>query len=155
MRDYVQKINLDEYRGILVISGDGLVYEVVNGLMERSDWAHAIKTPFGQIPGGSANALACSCAHLSKEAYKGLSLEQFASLTTFNMSKSVAVPVDLVVYQTAGNAKPIYSFLSFEWALIADLDLESEKYRFMGNLRFAFGAVKRVISTIINNIGLL
>jgi len=37
--------------------------QVVNGLMERSDWHEAIKMPIGVLPGGSANALASSIAH--------------------------------------------------------------------------------------------
>lgn len=31
---------------------------------------------------------------------------------------------------------PIYSFLSLEWAMIADLDINSEFLRCMGALRF-------------------
>jgi sphingosine kinase len=142
----VQTIDLDAYRGILVISGDGLVYEVLNGLMDRPDWQEAIKIPFAQIPGGSANAFACSAAYLCNETYMGLSLEQFASYTAFSMSKSIAAPVDIVTFQLC-NSKIVHSFLSFEWAFIADLDLETEKYRFMGNFRFIFGAIKNAMST--------
>jgi len=40
--------------------------QVVNGLMERSDWHAAIKMPIGVLPGGSANALASSIAHSVK-----------------------------------------------------------------------------------------
>ncbi len=142
----MQKLNLDEFRGILVISGDGLVYEIVNGLLDRPDWENAIKIPFGQLPGGSANALACSVAYLTKEAYTGITLEQFASLTSFNMSKAIPNPIDIITFQLS-NKQIVHSFLSFEWAFIADLDLETEKYRFMGHFRFVFGAVKRALST--------
>lgn len=34
------------------MSGDGLLWEVVNGLMQRKDSLHAIKTPLGIIPAG-------------------------------------------------------------------------------------------------------
>jgi len=34
------------------------------------------------------------------------------------------------------NNKKIYSFLSITYGIIADIDLESEKIRFMGPLRF-------------------
>jgi sphingosine kinase len=145
VREYVQSIDLDAYRGILVISGDGLIYEVLNGLMDRPDWQRAIKMPFGQIPGGSANAFACAAAHLSNEAYTGMSLEKFATYTAFNMSKAVATPVDIVTIEMC-NKKITHSFLSFEWAFIADLDLETEKYRFLGNFRFIFGAIKNTLS---------
>jgi hypothetical protein len=42
------------------VGGDGLINEVVNGLMNREDKEHAIKIPIGIIPAGSQNALAVS-----------------------------------------------------------------------------------------------
>lgn len=138
---------MDDYRGIVVISGDGLVYEVINGLMERPDWEKAIRIPFGQLPGGSANALACSIAYLTNEPFDGLSLEQFASNCAFNMSKSLGKTTDLCTYELS-NKSVVHSFLSFEWAIVADVDSESEKYRFLGALRFTLGAVKRILSNL-------
>lgn len=46
--------------GIVIVSGDGLLYEVFNGIMQRDDWREAIKMPIGIIPGGSGNGLAHS-----------------------------------------------------------------------------------------------
>jgi sphingosine kinase len=146
-RELVKSLNVDEYRGILVVSGDGLVYEVINGLMERPDWQKAIRIPFGQLPGGSANALACSIAYLANEPFEGLSLEQFASNCAFNMSKSLGRATDLCTYELC-NKSVVHSFLSFEWAIVADVDSESEKYRFLGALRFTLGAVKRILSKL-------
>jgi sphingosine kinase len=40
----------------------------------------------------------------------------------------------------------VHSFLEFEWAIVADIDLESEKYRFLGGLRFTVSAIKRIIN---------
>lgn len=82
---------------------------------------------------------------MSQEAFKNLSIESFAAQTCFNLTKSLATPIDLVAYQLRDN-RVIHSFLSFEWAIIADVDFESEKYRFMGGMRFALGAVKRILS---------
>ena len=39
--------------------------QVVNGIMERSDWATTITTPIGMLPTGSGNAL---CSSLLYEA---------------------------------------------------------------------------------------
>ena len=138
-------MKLEDYRGLIVISGDGLVYEVINGLMDRPDWEKAIKTPIAQIPGGSANALACNAAYLVKECYLNISLENFATQTAFHLTKSIPYPLDLAVFQLENNTF-VNSFLNYEWAIIADVDLESEKYRFLGGLRFTIGAIKRILS---------
>ena len=47
-----------KWDGIVIVSGDGLLYEVINGLMQRDDWVETIKIPLGVIPGGSGNGLA-------------------------------------------------------------------------------------------------
>ena len=41
--------------------------------------------------------------------------------------------------------QPIYSFLSLEWAIIADVDMNSEFLRCIGGLRFEVYAVWRTI----------
>lgn len=41
----------------------GLFFKVYNGLMARSDWKEAVKTPVGVIPGGSGNGLARALSH--------------------------------------------------------------------------------------------
>ena len=146
-REYMLTLKLDEYRGILVVSGDGLIFEVINGLMSRPDWPRAIQTPIGQLPGGSANALACCISFLTGEAYKNMSLANFAASMAFYYSKCKPAPMDLVTVQLA-NKKIIHSFLTVEWAIVADVDLESEKYRFLGNTRFLVGALKRILSEL-------
>ena len=138
-------MELNDYRGIIVVSGDGLLFEILNGLMERSDWEKAIKMPISQIPGGSANALACCASYLANETFRNISLESFATSMTFSLIKSHTVPLDLMRIQLADKTV-LPSFLSIEWAFIADLDLESEKYRFLGDMRFTVGALQRILS---------
>ncbi|XP_070298749.1 sphingosine kinase 2-like [Salvelinus sp. IW2-2015] len=57
-RELIKEISLPQGDGIIIVSGDGLLHEVINGLMERPDWELAIKTPVGILPCGSGNALA-------------------------------------------------------------------------------------------------
>lgn len=45
----------------------------------------------------------------------------------------------------------IYSFLSITWGIIADVDIESEKYRSLGNARFTVGAVSRILGKLLFN----
>ena len=55
------------------------------------------------------------------------------------------MPMDLVAVDTIGGR--LYSFLSVTWAIIADVDIESEKFRSLGGARFTVMAINRIIST--------
>ncbi|XP_057690019.1 sphingosine kinase 2 isoform X2 [Corythoichthys intestinalis] len=74
-RELIREISLPEWDGVIIISGDGLLHEVINGLMERPDWEQAIKTPVGILPCGSGNALAGSINHHA--GYRGLGSARF------------------------------------------------------------------------------
>jgi hypothetical protein len=90
-------------------------------LLERkNDWETAIKIPIFQIPGGSANALACNIAHVSNEYFRQSRLEDFATTMTFTLIKSKPKPLDIAVIQLADQSV-IHSFLCIEWAIIADV----------------------------------
>ena len=39
----------------------------------------------------------------------------------------------------------LYAFLSVTWGLVSDVDIESEKYRCMGETRFLIGTIERII----------
>jgi len=61
------------------------------------------------------------------------------------------MPMTLVEYQLENkdsdpsSATTIYSFLNFEWAMVPDVDFESEKYRrTLGSARFTFTALQRI-----------
>ena len=54
------QLDLGMYDAIVTVSGDGLLHEVVNGLMKHADWQRAIKHPIGVIPGGTGNGLVVS-----------------------------------------------------------------------------------------------
>uniref|UniRef100_A0A3Q0RFM5 sphingosine kinase n=1 Tax=Amphilophus citrinellus TaxID=61819 RepID=A0A3Q0RFM5_AMPCI len=64
-REMVREADLSQWDALVIMSGDGLLYEVINGLLERSDWEEAIRIPLGILPGGSGNALAASIHHYS------------------------------------------------------------------------------------------
>lgn len=48
------------YDAIVVLSGDGGLHEVVNGLAKHPEAHKALRIPLAQIPTGSANALCCN-----------------------------------------------------------------------------------------------
>ncbi|KAJ6633327.1 Sphingosine kinase 2 [Pseudolycoriella hygida] len=66
-RDYVRHKDIHIYKYIVVVGGDGLYFEVINGMFERADWERAIsEISIGIIPCGSGNGLAKSIAHSYK-----------------------------------------------------------------------------------------
>jgi sphingosine kinase len=51
-QEIAHSLDLRKYDGIVCVSGDGVLVEVVNGLLQREDWNTAIKIPLGIIPAG-------------------------------------------------------------------------------------------------------
>nr|XP_033815880.1 sphingosine kinase 2 [Geotrypetes seraphini]XP_033815881.1 sphingosine kinase 2 [Geotrypetes seraphini]XP_033815882.1 sphingosine kinase 2 [Geotrypetes seraphini]XP_033815883.1 sphingosine kinase 2 [Geotrypetes seraphini]XP_033815884.1 sphingosine kinase 2 [Geotrypetes seraphini] len=142
-RELVQDLSLDEWDGIVVISGDGLLYEVINGLMERPDWKEAIQKPVGILPCGSGNALA-GAINFSGGFEQALTVELLLNCTLL-LCHGAVEPMDLVSVTTCSGTRS-FSFLSVAWGFISDVDLESEKYRHMGSARFTLGTAVRLAS---------
>uniref|UniRef100_A0A8C3SHL0 sphingosine kinase n=1 Tax=Chelydra serpentina TaxID=8475 RepID=A0A8C3SHL0_CHESE len=140
-RELVQAGDLSQWDTVAVLAGDGLLYEVVNGLMERPDWQAAIKKPLCTLPGGSGNALAASINHYAgnTRAFK----EELLTNCTYFLCKGLYAPMDLVSLSTA-SGKHLFSFLSFGWGFISDVDIASEKYRQLGNARFTVGTIQQL-----------
>uniref|UniRef100_A0A8D2LUU8 DAGKc domain-containing protein n=1 Tax=Varanus komodoensis TaxID=61221 RepID=A0A8D2LUU8_VARKO len=142
-RELVQSINLAEWDGIVAISGDGLLYEVINGLMERPDWEEAIKMPLGILPCGSGNAVAAA-VNFSAGFEQVLGQELLTNCTLL-LCHGAVTPLDLVAVTTLSGSRS-FSFLSVAWGFISDVDIESEKYRHMGSARFTLGTLVRLAS---------
>lgn len=137
--DFIKEVDLDLYDGLVIISGDGLVYEVVNGIMRRSDREDVLKIPLGIIPGGSGNGLAFSINYAVGD-------HQFKNpiLTSIqNVVGGRRTPLDLVEVRTKSGI--YHSILSVGWGLLADIDIESESLRFLGGFRFTVWGVVRTL----------
>eukprot|EP01095_Lingulamoeba_sp_RSL-Kostka_P011052 TRINITY_DN4116_c0_g1_i1.p1 TRINITY_DN4116_c0_g1~~TRINITY_DN4116_c0_g1_i1.p1 ORF type:complete len:587 (-),score=166.38 TRINITY_DN4116_c0_g1_i1:130-1737(-) len=132
--ELAKSMELNDCDGIVTVSGDGLLFEVVQGLMARDDVDEAVqKIAIGIIPGGSGNGLSST--------WVSTNLDPVAS--AFNICKELIRPLDLMkVYQP--NIEPKYCFLTVNWGLISDVDFESETFRFMGGARFTFSAIFRI-----------
>lgn len=125
----------DKFDAVVTVSGDGLFHELVNGLMDRSDWQQAIQIPLGIIPAGSGNALAKSIdvAH--------------PSMAALSILHGHVKPMDLYAHKVLNSPVPEvkFGFLEIMWALVADIDLESEYMRWAGPARFTLTAIQRVM----------
>eukprot|EP00470_Lotharella_oceanica_P009279 CAMPEP_0170184344 /NCGR_PEP_ID=MMETSP0040_2-20121228/33406_1 /TAXON_ID=641309 /ORGANISM="Lotharella oceanica, Strain CCMP622" /LENGTH=366 /DNA_ID=CAMNT_0010430383 /DNA_START=299 /DNA_END=1399 /DNA_ORIENTATION=- len=132
-------VDLDAYESVLIVSGDGLVMEYLNGIMARKDWEQAISKPFGILPAGSGNGLSASIRKISDEPMDRLS-------AAFLIAKGHTRPLDLVSFKQP-QLKPRYGMLSLSWGLIADIDINSEMCRCCGAARFTAYGIYRLLCT--------
>ncbi|NWQ84460.1 SPHK1 kinase, partial [Columbina picui] len=138
-QEKVRDEDLSQWDTLVIMSGDGLLHEVVNGLMERPDWADAMKKPLCILPGGSGNALAASINYYAGNDH--VAKKKLLTNCTFILCKGLHTQMDLVSLSTA-SGKRLFSFLGFGWGFISDVDIDSEKYRRLGNARFTLGTLQ-------------
>ena len=129
-RQIAQHLDLSKYDVLTTLSGDGLFWELVNGLMMRLDWQEAVKVPLAVLPGGSANAVAFAAGMGDIET------------AAFAVARGWARPFDAATVQQANHR--CVGFILMAWGMVADVDFESERYRWMGEARFTLMAAQRI-----------
>ncbi|KAF9945882.1 sphinganine kinase lcb4 [Modicella reniformis] len=135
-KEIARDLDIRAYDAIVSISGDGVLHEVINGLMERPDAVLAHKLPLGAIPGGSGNALSFSLLGENHGNHVGNAV--------LGIIKGKAMPVDLCSV-TQGDTR-FFSFVLQSFGMIADVDLGSEHLRWMGEARFTMSVVGKIMA---------
>ena len=131
--DIARQIDIEAYDVIASCSGDGLPYEVFNGLGQRPDAQRALsKISVVQLPCGSGNAM---CLNLNGT--------DSCSLAALCLVKGVRTPIDLISITQGG--KRTLSFLSQSLGVVADTDLGTDNLRWMGSFRFTYGFLVRIL----------
>ncbi|KAF8926886.1 hypothetical protein BGZ58_010840, partial [Dissophora ornata] len=130
--DIAHKVDLDDVDTLAVVSGDGVLHEIINGLLSRPDWDQARRLPIAIIPAGSGNAIATSVGTRSP------------IVATLAMIRGETTKLDIFSVSQQ-NRHRIYSMLLFSWGMMADADIESDKYRWLGPLRFEIAGFIRMI----------
>ncbi|CAE6503488.1 unnamed protein product [Rhizoctonia solani] len=133
--ELAQECALD-FDALLTVSGDGLVFEVLNGFRKRPDAAKAFSLPVCPIPAGSGNGLSNSLL--------GPKDGPDPAIAALNAVKGRIMSYDLCSFTQDGETS--VSFLSQAIGLMADLDLGTEDLRWMGGARFIAGFLKGVVS---------
>jgi len=122
------------FQAVLCIGGDGIVFEVVNGLIAREGGEELLKRlPVVHIPGGTANGLCKSVMFSCNEACTPLN-------ATFVAIRGKPQALDLSRVTTMDGHSHI-SFLSLAWGLVSDVDILSESMRYLGETRLYIAAV--------------
>ena len=73
------------------------------------------------------------------------SREEFSLLNAaFQIIRGGVIPLDIATVQTGDRGKCYMSLLA-NWGLVADVDIESEKFRKIGETRFILGMVSNCL----------
>ncbi|KAJ5578071.1 uncharacterized protein N7459_007035 [Penicillium hispanicum] len=135
--DIAEQLDIDAYDAIVCCSGDGLPYEVFNGLGKRSNAREALtKVAVALLPCGSGNGMTWNCL--------GTGSVSIAALT---IVKGLRTPLDLV--SITQNDTRTLSFLSQSFGIVADSDLGTDNIRWMGAQRFTYGFLVRLMQRTI------
>jgi sphingosine kinase len=132
--EIAERLDIEAFDVVAACSGDGLPYEVFNGLGKRPDAKKALsKIAVVNVPCGSGNAMSCN-----------LNGTDSTSLATLVIIKGIPTPLDLISI-TQGNTRTL-SFLSQSVGIVAESDLATENLRWMGSARFTYGFLTRLWS---------
>lgn len=130
-------VDIEAFDVIATCSGDGLPHEVFNGLARKSNARRALRNiAVVQLPCGTGNAMSWS-----------LNGTDSTSLATLCIVKGIRTPMDLVSI-TQGNTRTL-SFLSQAVGQIAESDLGTEHLRWLGDARFNYGILTRLLKKAI------
>ncbi|KAG1756719.1 ATP-NAD kinase-like domain-containing protein [Suillus paluster] len=124
------------YDAIVILSGDGLIHEVLNGINQHQNREKAFRIPIVPIPTGSANGLSLNLLGLQD----GLDV----CAASLNVLKGQPLKTDLFSF-TQGDRQRI-SFMSQTIGIMADIDIETEHLRWMGDTRFILGYLRAIIA---------
>ncbi|KZP11950.1 hypothetical protein FIBSPDRAFT_870708 [Athelia psychrophila] len=124
------------YDALVVVSGDGLVHEVMNGFAQHPQSARAFALPVAHVPAGSANATSLNIL--------GTKDGVDCAAATLNAIKGRPMKVDLFLLTQGG--KTAISTMTQALGLMAECDLGTDGWRWMGELRFMLGYLRGLMA---------
>lgn len=128
-------LNIKDFDAIVCIGGDGLVSEVVNGLLSRNDADEVVKCPLGVIPAGSQNALAVSVSGTASPRWHSLCIVA-----------GLRQPLDIMKVHNIDSDKIRYALSMVSFGILGDITSDSQSKRWLGPLRYQVSAVKKWMS---------
>ena len=121
--------NLQDYDKIIIIGGDGTFNEAINGIMLNNH-----KPTIGFIPGGTGNAM--------MHDLNGTTYDKAVDIILSNMTKKIDV------MQIDFNDSIEYSINIVGWGMAADINILSEKLRFLGPTRYTIASMYYVFNKV-------
>lgn len=128
-----KNLDINAFDVVASASGDGLPHECINGLAKKANAAEALrKVAVVQLPCGTGNAMSWNLTGTAQPSTAALCIV-----------KGLRTPLDLASI-TQGNTRTL-SFLSQSLGIVAESDLGTENIRWMGDARFTFGFLVRLL----------
>lgn len=154
----------NEFDLILSLGGDGTMFEVLQGVLQRPDWElMSTTTALLQIPCGSGNALAAStglwdvatAAHAAVKGHKQLldiasvvqlqgrqEKQEQESSRHLNSEENGGIEAASIAEHSPVR---FFSFLSCTYGMLSCLDIGTEHLRWLGGTRFIVGAIQQIV----------
>ncbi len=121
-------MEIDEFRQVIIVGGDGTLNEFVNGMMKRADGR---RIPIGLVPAGTGNSL----------------MHDLGLLDPFDAAKSIASGtrrrIDLLKVKTKQGSH--FAFNVVGWGLPSTINQRSEKWKFLGGQRYNMASLLEII----------
>lgn len=96
--EIARDLKIHDYDAVAIVSGDGLLHEVLNGFATRADAQSALSLPIAPIPAGSGNAMSINLLGVQQ----GFSL----ALACLNIIKGRPMKLDLLSVTQPASAFP-------------------------------------------------
>ena len=134
---------MKEYFAIISVSGNSVIHYIMNALIEMD-----ITLPVFSIPAGNLSRFIstnCSMAHFPFPGHSaGIVTSVIAESTplaaTYSIAKGFRRYID-IARVNIDDASVCYGTLLVTWGAIADADLKTSAFRWMGTLRYQLGAI--------------
>lgn len=131
--EIAENLDINAYDVMVCCSGDGLPYEVLNGLAKKNNATEALsKIAVTMLPCGSGNAMAWNLFGTNS-----------ISSVALSIVKGLRTPLDLASVTQRGCRT--LSFLSQSYGIVAESDLGTDHLRWMGAARFTYGFLVRLL----------
>ncbi|KAL6857027.1 hypothetical protein ACP4OV_018409 [Aristida adscensionis] len=122
--------------GIICVGGDGIVNEVLNGLLGRDDSKDAIQLPIGIIPAGSDNSLVWTVLGIRDPVSAAIGL-----------AKGGFTPIDVFSVKWTQAGLSHFGLTASYYGFVADVVQLSEKFRLqLGPFRYVVAGLLKFLS---------
>eukprot|EP01113_Clastostelium_recurvatum_P051065 TRINITY_DN9840_c0_g1_i9.p1 TRINITY_DN9840_c0_g1~~TRINITY_DN9840_c0_g1_i9.p1 ORF type:complete len:806 (-),score=170.41 TRINITY_DN9840_c0_g1_i9:24-2441(-) len=136
----VRDMDLATCDGIISVGGDGMLNQVVNGIMSRRDWRKAIALPIGVIPAGTSNGIASNMRLTDAE------------VASFCILKGLRRRADLLHASQPAAGFHVWGCLNVLWALTGDVSHGAEGNRWLGpTMRGPVEVIMQLVSPTIHS----